>query len=118
MLSGIAQALELPTGRKSEVPGNRASPTPNGPTGRHRRRSECTPSGDVIDGERARAAPLTTIASSTRLRGQRLLSTAVLGFALSEVAGRFDAQTARQRDADFELLLELLTESIQSRLDD
>ena len=40
---------------------------------------------------------------------QRLLSTAVLGFALSEVAGRFDAQTARQRDADFELLLELLT---------
>ena len=47
---------------------------------------------------------------------QRLLSTAVLGFALSEVAGRFDAQTARQRDADFELLLELLTESVQSRL--
>jgi AcrR family transcriptional regulator len=49
---------------------------------------------------------------------QRLLSTAVLGFVLSEVAGRFDAQTARQRDADFELLLELLTESIQSRLGD
>jgi AcrR family transcriptional regulator len=47
---------------------------------------------------------------------QRLLSTAVLGFALSEVAGRFDAQTARQRDADFALLLELLTESIKSRL--
>jgi hypothetical protein len=49
---------------------------------------------------------------------QRLLSTAVIGFALSEVAGRFGAQTARQRDADFELLLELLTESIQSRLGD
>ncbi len=47
---------------------------------------------------------------------QRLLSTAILGFALSEVAGRFDAQTAPQRDADFELLLEILTESIQSRL--
>lgn len=47
---------------------------------------------------------------------QRLLSTAVLGFALSEPAGRFDALTARQRDADFELLLELLTESIQSRV--
>jgi AcrR family transcriptional regulator len=46
---------------------------------------------------------------------QRLLSTAILGFALSEVAGRFDGQTTRQRDADFELLLELLTESIQSR---
>jgi AcrR family transcriptional regulator len=49
---------------------------------------------------------------------QRLLSTAVLGFAHSEVAGRFDALSARQRDADFELLLELLTESIQSRLRD
>lgn len=49
---------------------------------------------------------------------QRLLSTAVLGFALSEIAGRFDAQTARQRDADFELLLELLIESIRSRLRD
>ena len=47
---------------------------------------------------------------------QRVLSTAVLGFALSEVAGRFDALTARQHDADFELLVELLTESIQSRL--
>jgi hypothetical protein len=46
----------------------------------------------------------------------RLLSTAILGFALSEVAGRFSAQTARQRDADFELLLELLTEAIRSRL--
>jgi AcrR family transcriptional regulator len=49
---------------------------------------------------------------------QRLLSTAVLGFAHSEVAGRFDELSARQRDADFELLLELLTESIQSRLRD
>jgi hypothetical protein len=44
-----------------------------------------------------------------------LLSTAVLGFAPNEVAGRFDSQTARQRDADFELLLAVLTESIQSR---
>ena len=49
---------------------------------------------------------------------QRLLSTAVLGFALSEVAGRFDAQTARQRDADFDLLLKLLIDSIHSRLRD
>jgi AcrR family transcriptional regulator len=47
---------------------------------------------------------------------QRLLSTAVLGFALSEVAGRFDAQTTRERDADFELLLELLIDAVQSRL--
>jgi AcrR family transcriptional regulator len=46
---------------------------------------------------------------------QRLLSTAILGFALSEVAGRFDAQTAQERDADFELLLELLTHAIQSQ---
>jgi AcrR family transcriptional regulator len=48
---------------------------------------------------------------------QRLLSTAILGFALSEVAGRFDGQTARQRDADFKLLLELLIESIKSQLE-
>ena len=47
---------------------------------------------------------------------RRLLSTAVLDFALSEVAGHVDAQTARQRDAQFELLLELLPESIQSRV--
>jgi AcrR family transcriptional regulator len=47
---------------------------------------------------------------------QRLLSTAVLGFALSEVTGRFDALTTAQRDADFELLLELLGESIRSQL--
>jgi len=46
---------------------------------------------------------------------QRLLSTAVLGFALSEAAGRFEVQSARQRDADFELLLDLLTEMIRSR---
>ena len=45
-----------------------------------------------------------------------LLSTAVLGFAPNEVAGRFDSQTARQRDADFELLLELLIDAVQSRL--
>ena len=49
---------------------------------------------------------------------QRVLSTAVLGFALSEAAGRFDAQTKRQRNADFELLLQLLTASIQSQLHD
>jgi hypothetical protein len=29
---------------------------------------------------------------------------------------RFEAQSVQQRDADFELLLELLTESIQSRI--
>jgi AcrR family transcriptional regulator len=47
---------------------------------------------------------------------QRVLSTAVLGFALSEATGRFEAQSVQQRDADFELLLELLTEAIQSRI--
>lgn len=49
---------------------------------------------------------------------QRLLSTAVLGFVLSEVAGRFGAQTESQRDADFALLLELLVQSIRSQLRD
>jgi AcrR family transcriptional regulator len=47
---------------------------------------------------------------------QRLLSTAVLGFALSEVAGRFDGQTPPEIDADFELLLDLLLALVQSQL--
>jgi len=46
---------------------------------------------------------------------QRLLSTAVLGFALSEIAGRFEGQTPQQIDADFQLLLELLLALIQSQ---
>ncbi len=39
---------------------------------------------------------------------ERLVSTAVLGFIVSEVAGRFGSHTRRVLDADFERLLELL----------
>lgn len=39
---------------------------------------------------------------------ERLTSTAVLGFVVSEVGGRFRQQRAAQRDADFALLLAML----------
>ena len=46
---------------------------------------------------------------------ERLISTAILGFAVSEVAGRFRNHTRRQLDADFEVLQTLLAEFIQSQ---
>lgn len=49
---------------------------------------------------------------------QRLLSTAVLGFALSETAGRFQDQSAHQLDDDFAVLLQLLTSLIRSQADE
>ena len=46
---------------------------------------------------------------------ERLVSTAILGFAVSEVAGRFRNHTCRQLDADFEVLQTLLAAFIQSQ---
>ncbi len=46
---------------------------------------------------------------------ERLVSTAVLGFAVSEAAGRFREHTRRQLDADFEVLQTLLGAFIQSQ---
>lgn len=46
---------------------------------------------------------------------ERLVSTAILGFAVSEVAGRFRNHTRRQLDADFEVLQTLLAAFIQSQ---
>ena len=45
---------------------------------------------------------------------ERLVSTAVLGFAVSEVAGRFRHHTRRQLDADFQALQNVLAGYIQS----
>lgn len=45
---------------------------------------------------------------------ERLVSTAVLGFAVSEVAGRFNHHSRQQLDADFETLQGLLAGFIQS----
>jgi AcrR family transcriptional regulator len=45
---------------------------------------------------------------------ERLVSTAVLGFAVSEVAGRFRMHSRRQLDADFEVLQALLGRFIES----
>lgn len=47
---------------------------------------------------------------------ERLVSTAVLGFAVSEVAGRFREHTRRQLDDDFAMLQALLGGFIQSYL--
>jgi len=44
---------------------------------------------------------------------ERLVSTAVLGFALSEAAGRFRGHSRRQIDADFEALQAMLAGFIQ-----
>ena len=45
---------------------------------------------------------------------ERLASTAILGFVISEVAGRFRNHTRRQLDADFEVLQTLLAAFIDS----
>ena len=45
---------------------------------------------------------------------ERLVSTAVLGFAVSEVAGRFAHHSRRQLDADFEALQEMLASFLQA----
>jgi len=46
---------------------------------------------------------------------ERLVSTAVLGFAVSEVAGRFRSQSRRQLDNDFHVLQGLLAGFIESQ---
>lgn len=48
---------------------------------------------------------------------ERLMSTAVLGFAVSEVAGRFGHHSRRQLDADFDTLQRLLAGFIQAESD-
>ncbi|HXX91892.1 MAG TPA: TetR/AcrR family transcriptional regulator C-terminal domain-containing protein [Acidimicrobiales bacterium] len=55
------------------------------------------------------------IAEDRLAQVERLVSTAILGFAVSEVAGRFRNQSRRQLDADFEVLRALLSEFIQSQ---
>jgi AcrR family transcriptional regulator len=52
------------------------------------------------------------IAEDRLAQVERLLSTAILGFAVSEVAGRFRNQSRRQLDADFEALQGMLSEFI------
>jgi hypothetical protein len=44
---------------------------------------------------------------------ERLISTAILGFAASEAAGRFRNHSRRQLDADFAVLQELLGQFIE-----
>ena len=46
---------------------------------------------------------------------ERLVSTAVLGFAVSEAAGRFRNHSRRQLDADFDVLQKLLSTFIEAQ---
>jgi AcrR family transcriptional regulator len=46
---------------------------------------------------------------------ERLVSTAVLGFAASEVSGRFEGQSRAQLDRDFDVLLDVLRAGIAAR---
>jgi AcrR family transcriptional regulator len=48
-------------------------------------------------------------------QAERLASTAILGFAVSEVAGRFRDHTRRQLDADFDVLQGMLGDFIRSQ---
>jgi AcrR family transcriptional regulator len=47
---------------------------------------------------------------------ERLLSTAILGFAVSEISGRFRQHSQRQLGADFQALQDLLADFIASKL--
>jgi hypothetical protein len=47
---------------------------------------------------------------------ERLLATAVLGFAASEAGGRFAAHSAAQIDADFGRLLDILAAAVLGAL--
>lgn len=49
-------------------------------------------------------------------RTERLLSTALLGFVISEVSGRFYLHKSREMDKDFDELLSMLLSYILSRL--
>lgn len=60
--------------------------------------------------ERAGADP----AAASQL--ERLVSTAVLGFAASEASGRFEGQSRAQLDRDFALLLDMLRTALSARL--
>jgi AcrR family transcriptional regulator len=66
---------------------------------------------DAIEGALREAGVASDLVSQT----ERLVSTAILGFAVSEVAGRFARHSRRQLDADFERLLEWLGQLIESQ---
>jgi len=48
-------------------------------------------------------------------RTERLISTAILGYAASEAAGRFAQHSRRDRDADFKQLIDMLGQFIRTR---
>jgi AcrR family transcriptional regulator len=58
------------------------------------------------------------LAEEDVIRLERLLATAVLGFAASEAGGRFVAHSSEQLNADFELLQSMLARAVLSAVED
>jgi len=56
------------------------------------------------------------IAEKDVARVERIISTMVLGFAASEVSGRFDAHSRKVLDADFAALIEMMRAGLASYL--
>lgn len=55
------------------------------------------------------------IAAAESAQLERLISTAVLGFAASEVSGRFEGQSRAQLDRDFDVLVDMLGAALVAR---
>ncbi len=71
-------------------------------------RPAATPEARVVRNSVQRALADSGVDPGDVAQVERLVSTAVLGFIMSEVAGRFGRHSAAVVDADFERLLELL----------
>jgi len=71
-------------------------------------RPAATPAALEVRESVLRALELDGIPAERAAQLERLISTAVLGFVASEVAGRFRDHTSRVVDEDFERLLEML----------
>jgi hypothetical protein len=57
------------------------------------------------------------VAPDDAVQLERMLATAVLGFAASEAGGRFAAHSTRQLDADFQLLQDTLAVAVQRAIE-
>jgi AcrR family transcriptional regulator len=71
-------------------------------------RPAATPDALGVRNDVYRALAEAGVGQDELARTERLISTAILGFAVSEVAGRFAKHSRRLLDADFDRLLQLL----------
>ena len=97
---------------------SRGAPAPSGPGGQGSAPRRCARTRPTA-GRRAREVVYAALREAgvddERLaQTERLVSTAILGFAASEAAGRFRNHSRRQLDADFGRLLKMLGQFIES----